>query len=176
MKHLMLGCEAIVEGALKAGASFYAGYPISPATEILVLTAEHASKHPEFKFVQSEDEIAAANAIMGASLGGAISLMVAMDRPDIFGNCGSQSGAFEVDEGRLLTMVEQNPAKPVAVYLDCGTFGDLTAENRSMNGLLAAKGYMVMYQEFNEGHSWGNWRAHVDDMLVFFWGKEGEAK
>ncbi|MFC1978923.1 2-oxoacid:acceptor oxidoreductase subunit alpha [Chloroflexota bacterium] len=71
MKHLMLGCEAIFEGALKAGASFYAGYPISPATEILVLTAEHASKHAEFKFVQSEDEIAAANAIMGASLAGA---------------------------------------------------------------------------------------------------------
>jgi len=71
MKHLMLGCEAILEGALKAGASFYAGYPISPATEILVLAAEHASKHPEFKFVQSEDEIAAANAIMGASLAGA---------------------------------------------------------------------------------------------------------
>jgi len=71
MRHLMLGCEAIVEGALKAGASFYAGYPISPATEILVLISEYASKHPEFKFIQSEDEIAAANAIMGASLAGA---------------------------------------------------------------------------------------------------------
>ncbi len=71
MKHLMLGCEAIVEGAIKAGASFYAGYPISPATEILVLAAEQSANNPDFRFVQSEDEIAAANAIMGASLAGA---------------------------------------------------------------------------------------------------------
>ena len=71
MKQLMQGSEAIIAGALMAGANFFAGYPISPATEMLVLAAEHASKHPEFKFVQSEDEIAAANAIMGASLAGA---------------------------------------------------------------------------------------------------------
>ena len=32
----------------------------------------------------------------------------------------------------------------------------------------------ITEQEFNEGHSWGNWRAHVDDMLVFFWGRRGE--
>lgn len=116
------------------------------------------------------------NAIMGASLGGAISLMIAMDHPDIFGNCGSQSGAFEVDAGRLLTMAGQGPAKPVDVYLDCGTFGDLTAENRGLNKILTEQGYRVKYLEFNEGHSWGSWRAHIDDMLVFFWGKEGEAK
>ena len=71
MRHLVQGCEAIVAGAVKAGANFFAGYPISPATEMLILTAEHASKTPGFGFVQSEDEIAAANAIMGASLAGA---------------------------------------------------------------------------------------------------------
>jgi enterochelin esterase-like enzyme len=31
-----------------------------------------------------------------------------------------------------------------------------------------------LYREFNEGHSWGNWRAHIDDMLVFFWGEEAK--
>jgi enterochelin esterase family protein len=116
------------------------------------------------------------NAIMGASLGGAISFMVAMDRPDVFGKCGSQSGAFEVDAGRLLKMAGESAKQPVDIYLDCGTYGDLLIENRNMNEILAAKGYRVKYQEFNEGHSWGNWRAHIDDMLVFFWGKEGEAK
>ncbi len=118
----------------------------------------------------------AKTAIIGASLGGAISVMVALDHPEVFGNCGSQSGAFEVDEGRLLKVAEQSPAKPVAVYLDCGTFGDLTQENRSMKDILAKKDYRVKYLEFNEGHSWGNWRAHIDEMLIFFWGKEGEAK
>jgi len=71
MKRLVQGNEAIFLGALKAGANFFAGYPISPSSEILVLAAEHAARHPSFKFLQSEDELAAANAIMGASLAGA---------------------------------------------------------------------------------------------------------
>jgi len=71
MKHLVQGNEALFLGALKAGANFFAGYPISPSTEILVLAAEQAAKDPNFKFIQSEDELGAANAIIGASLAGA---------------------------------------------------------------------------------------------------------
>jgi enterochelin esterase-like enzyme len=111
------------------------------------------------------------NAIMGASLGGAISVMIALDYPEVFGKCGSQSGAFEVNDGELVKRVATEPAKPVDFYLDCGTFGDLLESNRLMKEALDEKGYNVIYQEFNQGHSWGNWRAHIDDMLVFFWGK-----
>jgi 2-oxoglutarate ferredoxin oxidoreductase subunit alpha len=71
MKHLVQGNEALFLGALKAGANFFAGYPISPSTNILVLAAEQAAKDPKFRFLQSEDELAAANAIIGASLAGA---------------------------------------------------------------------------------------------------------
>ena len=111
------------------------------------------------------------NAIMGASLGGAISVMMALDHPEVFGKCGSHSGAFEVNDGELMKRVAAEPKRPVDFYLDCGTFGDLTEENRLMIKTLEEKGYEAIYQEFNEGHSWGNWRAHIDDMLVFFWGK-----
>ena len=61
MRRLVQGNEAIFLGALKAGASFFAGYPITPASEILVLAAEQAATDPKFKFLQSEDEIGAAN-------------------------------------------------------------------------------------------------------------------
>jgi 2-oxoglutarate ferredoxin oxidoreductase subunit alpha len=71
MKRLVQGNEAVFLGALKAGANFFAGYPISPSSEILVLAAEQAARDPDFKFIQSEDELAAANAIIGASLAGA---------------------------------------------------------------------------------------------------------
>ncbi len=71
MNRLVQGNEAIFLGALKAGANFFAGYPITPSSEILMLAAEHSAGNPEFKFIQSEDEISAANAIMGASLAGA---------------------------------------------------------------------------------------------------------
>ena len=63
------GNEACVEGALYAGVEFYAGYPITPSTEI----AEHLSQRlPEVggKFIQMEDEIASMCAIIGASLTG----------------------------------------------------------------------------------------------------------
>jgi enterochelin esterase-like enzyme len=111
-------------------------------------------------------------AVMGASLGGAISLFISANHPDIFGKCGSQSGAFALDGGNLFDKMEKLPRQPVDFYLDTGLIGDLDADNRQMRDILEMKDYHVMYQEFNEGHSWGNWRAHLDDMLIFFWGKE----
>jgi enterochelin esterase family protein len=111
------------------------------------------------------------NGIMGASLGGAISVMIALDHPDIFGKCGSHSGAFEINDGELMKRIAAEPLRDVDFYLDCGTFGDLLESNRLMNDALDEKGYNVLYREFSQGHSWGNWRDHIDDMLVFFWGK-----
>lgn len=70
-RKLTQGNEAVFRGALAAGASYYAGYPISPSTEILNVASGHAADHPGFRFLQAEDEIASANAIIGASLAGA---------------------------------------------------------------------------------------------------------
>jgi 2-oxoglutarate ferredoxin oxidoreductase subunit alpha len=69
-KRLVQGNEAVLLGAVRAGASYFAGYPISPSSEILMQASQHAARHPEFRFLQAEDEIASANAIMGASLAG----------------------------------------------------------------------------------------------------------
>ena len=70
-RKLSQGNEAVFRGALAAGASYYAGYPISPSTEILNIASGWAAEHPEFRFLQAEDEIASANAVIGASLAGA---------------------------------------------------------------------------------------------------------
>ena len=67
---LMQGNEAIAEGAVAAGVTFFAGYPITPSTEI----AEQMAKLlPRIggTFLQMEDEIGAMGAILGASLAGA---------------------------------------------------------------------------------------------------------
>jgi 2-oxoglutarate/2-oxoacid ferredoxin oxidoreductase subunit alpha len=71
VRKLSQGNEAVFRGALAAGASYYAGYPISPSTEILNIASGYAAEHPEFRFLQAEDEIASANAVIGASLAGA---------------------------------------------------------------------------------------------------------
>lgn len=70
---LLQGNEAIAYGALAAGCRFFAGYPITPATEIAELLA---AKLPQVDgtFVQMEDEIASMGAIIGASLGGVKSM------------------------------------------------------------------------------------------------------
>jgi 2-oxoglutarate ferredoxin oxidoreductase, alpha subunit (EC 1.2.7.3) len=64
------GNEAVVEGAIAAGCRFYAGYPITPSSEI----AEEMSKRlPAIGgiYVQGEDELASINMIIGASMAGA---------------------------------------------------------------------------------------------------------
>jgi 2-oxoglutarate ferredoxin oxidoreductase subunit alpha len=66
----MDGCAACVEGALKAGCNFFAGYPISPSTEIMNMMARRMPKSGGV-FVQMEDEIASIAAVIGASWAGA---------------------------------------------------------------------------------------------------------
>jgi 2-oxoglutarate ferredoxin oxidoreductase subunit alpha len=70
---LMQGDEACAEGAIAAGCRFFAGYPITPATEIAEVLAREL---PQIggKFIQMEDEIASIAAIIGASVGGAKSM------------------------------------------------------------------------------------------------------
>lgn len=66
---LMQGNEACTIGALVAGLEFYAGYPITPSTEIAELCSEELPKVGG-KFIQMEDEIGSIAAIIGASLTG----------------------------------------------------------------------------------------------------------
>lgn len=68
-RHFMNGDEACAEGALAAGCRFFAGYPITPSTEV----AEHLSRRlPEVGgvFIQMEDELGSMAAILGASAAG----------------------------------------------------------------------------------------------------------
>jgi 2-oxoglutarate/2-oxoacid ferredoxin oxidoreductase subunit alpha len=65
-----LGNEAVVEGALLAGCTFYAGYPITPSSEIMEHMAERLTPSPEGVFIQMEDEIASLGAVIGASMAG----------------------------------------------------------------------------------------------------------
>ena len=65
----MLGNQACVQGAIYAGMRFFAGYPITPSTEI----AEGCSRElPKIggRFVQMEDEIGSIAAVIGASIAG----------------------------------------------------------------------------------------------------------
>ena len=66
---LLQGNEAVVEGGIAAGMRFYAGYPITPSTEI---AERSALRLPQVggKFIQMEDEIGGIAAALGASVAG----------------------------------------------------------------------------------------------------------
>ena len=66
---LMQGNEAIGWGALAAGCRFYAGYPITPSTEVAEILSRELPRVGG-RFIQMEDEIASMAAIIGASVGG----------------------------------------------------------------------------------------------------------
>jgi 2-oxoglutarate ferredoxin oxidoreductase subunit alpha len=70
---VMNGNDAIALGAIRAGCKFYSAYPMSPSTTIMNVIAQYAQK---FHIIveQAEDEIAAANMVIGASFAGVRSM------------------------------------------------------------------------------------------------------
>ena len=63
---LLSGNEAVVRGALAAGLGFFSGYPITPASEIM----HGLVKEGKIEFLHADDELAAINMCIGASLSG----------------------------------------------------------------------------------------------------------
>jgi 2-oxoglutarate ferredoxin oxidoreductase subunit alpha len=70
---ILMGNQAAAEGALAAGCNFYAGYPITPSSEIMEMMAERLPQQGGV-FIQMEDEIASVSAMIGASWAGARSM------------------------------------------------------------------------------------------------------
>jgi 2-oxoglutarate ferredoxin oxidoreductase subunit alpha len=69
MKRFASGNEAVIDAALAAGCHFFAGYPVTPATEILEAAADKFPTHDRV-MVPTEGEIAAIHMVAGASLAG----------------------------------------------------------------------------------------------------------
>jgi 2-oxoglutarate/2-oxoacid ferredoxin oxidoreductase subunit alpha len=68
--YALTGNQVVVKAAIDAGCTFYAGYPISPSSEIAAGMAKELPKIPGASFIQMEDEIASMGAVIGASLTG----------------------------------------------------------------------------------------------------------
>jgi len=128
---LMQGNEACVEGAITAGMKFYAGYPITPSTEIAEISAERLPKIGG-KFIQMEDEIAGIAAAIGASLTG-LKTMTATSGPGFSlkqENIGYAAIAeipiviVDVQRGGPSTGQPTSPAQGDMMQAKWGTHGD----------------------------------------------------
>ena len=110
---------------------------------------------------------ASQRAILGTSMGGLTSTYFAFTRPDVFGMAGIQSPAFWT-KPQIYQLCE-NPSSPkMKVSMTSGLINDTSKESRKMKDILAASSCEYHYREVNEGHSWGNWRNLIDDILIDF--------
>ncbi|MEE9287962.1 MAG: alpha/beta hydrolase-fold protein [Bacteroidota bacterium] len=141
-------------------------YVGSRMNEHRIFMAEELRAHIDTVYRTIDD--AGRRAIMGASAGGFSSIYVGFRNPEVFGLVASQSG-YAPDS--LLDTLRVGPVKPLRFYIDVGTYDlpSFLASNGALRDSLVSRGYRVeRYQEFHEGHSWGNWRAHLDDVLTTF--------
>ncbi len=135
--------------------------------------------------VQSADK----RLVVGDSYAGLISTYISFVRNDLFGNAYSQSGYYSFNDDRLIRLIKDSERKAVNLYFDIGTYErkvgagflpatelDFTSGNRRMQNVLSDKGYQFVYREYFEGHTWGNWRRHLIDALIYFFEKNGEVK
>ena len=120
--------------------------------------------------------------LAGSSLGGLAAACAAMERPDLFGNVLSQSGAFwwkpegDTQFEWVSRQLANRPRLPLRFYLDVGSLEvrrkvgngiDLYGANHRLAETLRAKGYDHLFAEFVGGHGHANWQGTISDGLVF---------
>ena len=111
--------------------------------------------------------------VLGDSYGGNISALISYNHPDLFGNCGLHSGAFQPNGyeiySQIITDLANGITKNIKWYSTWGTYeGSLTGTMNSFKDSLLMHNYEIGWKENHEGHSWGLWRATIDDILIYF--------
>jgi enterochelin esterase family protein len=106
-------------------------------------------------------------ATLGASNGGNIALWLGLNHPEVFGNIAAHSSNIQ---GSISDGFENGPLLDLRLYMDLGTYDIpiLITLVRDFIPILQARGYDHTYIEFHDGHSWGNWRGHIDNALEMF--------
>ncbi len=112
---------------------------------------------------------ASARGILGTSMGGLTAAYFAFSRPDIFGLSGIQSPAFG-QRPEIYTLCDSISGPKVKVFLTTGLISDAGEGSLRMKEILGKNACTYQYRETQEGHSWGNWRNLIDDILIDFYG------
>ena len=151
---LMQGNEAAVEGAIAAGMRIFAGYPITPSTEI---AEQSALRLPQVggRFIQMEDEISSIAAVLGASVAG-VKAMTATSGPGFSlmqENLGYGAMAeipcviVDVQRAGPSTGLPTSPAQGDYMQAKWGTHGDHPVIALSPSSVLET--FYLMVRAFN---------------------------
>ncbi|MFN3839970.1 MAG: alpha/beta hydrolase-fold protein [Cyclobacteriaceae bacterium] len=106
-------------------------------------------------------------AIIGTSMGGLTAAYFAFARPDIFGMAGIQSPAFWFKPD-IYNFCREAANPPVKIFLTTGTINDAREGTQKMKEIFEKNTCTYQYIETSQGHSWGNWRDTIDEILIYF--------
>jgi len=161
------GNQACALGAVAAGCRFYAGYPITPSSEIAETMSVELPKAGGV-FIQMEDEIASMGAVLGAAMGGA-KAMTATSGPGFSlkqENLGYAAGAeipcvvVNVMRGGPSTGLPTRPSQGDIMQARWGTHGDHAVKHGAVVGAIAH-----VAQEVFRGEGRAN-RVDLDDEIA----------
>jgi enterochelin esterase-like enzyme len=116
-------------------------------------------------------------AVMGASLGGLISIYTALRYPAIFSRVAGQSSALQLAEVPIASLLSRVKQTSFRWYLDVGEYEPsfIPAHDRFV-GVLKKRRWAFFYQRLPAGHNWTSWRAHLKDLLAFLWAADSQAR
>lgn len=122
-----------------------------------------------YRTVKSPDYRATA----GISNGGNIALWLAASHPGMFGKAGAQSGNVEKNVLKAFGSQDLSASK---IYLDFGKYDlpDLVPKVRNLKKVLEERNIRHVYNEYPEGHNWGNWQKHLPEMLEYLFPRDGD--
>ena len=122
--------------------------------------------------------------VLGAGSAGLVSAYIVRARPDCFGIGYSQSGYVSCKSDTIIEKYKTKPEHPIRLFVDVGLYErtvgkgwlpddeiDFVAANRRFRDVLKQGQYDFEYREYPEGHTWSNWRRHVADALIHFFGR-----
>lgn len=117
-------------------------------------------------------------AVMGSSMGGLISLLLAWNFKEVFGMAGCLSPVFVIDNVNVLPLIRNNPKPPVKIYIDNGGRGldsrlqagcNLTIPELVAKGFIKGKDLELFFDK-DDDHSEEAWRKRLWRPLLFFFG------
>jgi len=110
-------------------------------------------------------------AILGTSMGALTSAYFVFARPEVFGMAGIQSPAFWT-KPQIYSLCDSMASSQTKISMTSGLYNDASESARKMKTILENNSCVLTYRETNEGHSWGNWRNLIDDILIDFFGQK----
>ncbi|MBI3738651.1 MAG: esterase family protein [Chloroflexi bacterium] len=110
--------------------------------------------------------------VLGASMGGLMSMYTGLRMPETFGRIISQSGVFSFEglDCSVVDLIRYAPRSDVKIWMDVGKMDFLLEDNRRMQPILKEQGYNITYRENGGAHNFTTWRDSLSQALISMFG------